>query len=351
MHSALILSLFAVSALGVPVEPRDAEPQWPSWFHWRQRGGQTGEPCTKSHPAVPLSTGSPAPVGGQGTSALGGNGSNVIKVPNQASNAANPQSFHWPSGFPSSFHFPSRPSSTSTPALSSSTGTTQPAQPQPTLPAPSTTSTIALPASTSSASAPSSTSTGTTGPSSGSDGSPVDSSLGTPVSYLSVANKWRSVYGLPTFTWSKELTNRCQGRVNDNKGYIMSHGDGTQEQPGHYFGEVISGGFKGVYPSVAGMKNHTAFEVNYLSAWMCEVVDPQIQDECAFVKTIQPMNYNGADGKPQTGHHDLLTNPKYNYKYLGCAFATDSRDNGGSYAGRTNGEWCCEMASEGNVSN
>ena len=232
------------------------------------------------------------------------------------------------------FQPPSSSSTTTTPTTTTPTTTT------PVVPTTTTTTPVVVPetppapATSSSTTAPAPASSG----GAASDGSPVENG----VSWLSVANKWRAAYGLGALKWNSVIARHALNTVTIDKGYLTGeeshHGDFG---PGGE-SEVLAGGFQGVYPDLATMQGLTSFELAYLS-WLCESPgDAQLKngkDYCKIVADTVNMQYNHkADGSIDTGHYDILTNPKNDQ--IGCAYYKHTpTGNDGPYQG----VWGCEL--------
>jgi hypothetical protein len=158
---------------------------------------------------------------------------------------------------------------------------------------------------------------------SGSDGSPLSGG----VSLLTTANKWRSIYDLPSFTWDEQLERNALKTGVDGGGVNQVHqlGPGTN-------GQVIT---PGVSTPSDELQGYTPFELSYV-AWLCEVPSDKLKtggvDGCALVRQQLFMTYSS------TGHFDILTDPKYTK--IGCAFAPNP--NAPSDSPWT-GLWVCDV--------
>ena len=162
-------------------------------------------------------------------------------------------------------------------------------------------------------------------PSSGSDdGSPLSGG----VSQLTTVNKWRTAYGLPKLSWSKQLQDNAQKTADDNQGVTMNH----QLNSGS-FGQVIT---VGAEVAVTDLQGDTPFELSFVS-WLCEVKSETLKmggvDQCALVEKVLHMTYSS------TGHYDILTATRYTK--IGCGFAKNPNAESTS---PNQGIWVCDLA-------
>ncbi|KAH8881225.1 hypothetical protein GQ53DRAFT_832572 [Thozetella sp. PMI_491] len=147
---------------------------------------------------------------------------------------------------------------------------------------------------------------------------------------LATANKWRSAFALPVFTWDVDLEDNAYETGAAGGGKTQAH----QLPPAngaHMVGQVITPGSSTLRPEYGDM---TPFEVAYLT-WLCEVqTDPQTKDVCLTVAKVNPMTYSG------TSHHDIVNNPSFTH--VGCAFAPDQS---ADWQSPINGLYVCSFRS------
>lgn len=145
---------------------------------------------------------------------------------------------------------------------------------------------------------------------------------------LAVANKWRSAYGLKTFTWDNELQGNAQKTGNDDNGTDEKH-----ELNGNSMAQVITPGINSCSnKNCDGLSS--PFELAYLSGWLCERSSaPALAGKCPGAVAAASMSLG-----TETGHADILTNK--DYTKIGCAFS----GNGQPASAQWTGLWICDLA-------
>lgn len=150
---------------------------------------------------------------------------------------------------------------------------------------------------------------------------------GSDASILAVANKYRSLYGLPAFKWSSQLKANAAKTGEDNGGVNMNH-----ELNSGSMGQVITPGLATASPSV-DLGGLSPFEAAYLS-WMCEKSsDSEISKFCPIMQSAMHMMYSS------TGHYDILTSSSYSS--IGCKFVANPA---ASSSSPYQGIWTCDVA-------
>ncbi|KAL8849936.1 MAG: hypothetical protein Q9221_005115 [Calogaya cf. arnoldii] len=145
---------------------------------------------------------------------------------------------------------------------------------------------------------------------------------------LTVINKWRSAYGLDDLSWSADMVAGAAKTGQDNNG----QGGPSFNHGGSGNAEVMTPGF--VNAGSQDTKGYSPFEVAYIVGWLCEVpVDP-VASDCANLKGVLNIDHSGGN----TGHHDILVDPKY--KEIGCAFTQGPN---ASDDGMFQGLWICNL--------
>lgn len=127
---------------------------------------------------------------------------------------------------------------------------------------------------------------------------------GSNTGYMAIVAKYRAAGGLPAFTQSSKLEANARKTAADGNGQMVH-----QLNPGT-FGQVLAPG------------NANNFESVYVGGWLCE--RPGLKGLNGICNTMtKGWNHDG-----QTGHADILTDPKY--KEIGCSLET--------------GIWACDVA-------
>ena len=160
------------------------------------------------------------------------------------------------------------------------------------------------------------------------DGSPNSGG----VSLLTIVNKWRVKYNVPTLTWSTILAANAQKTGDDGQGSIQRH----ELNPGTH-AQVICPGQKN--PATNYMPD-TPFELSYV-AWLCErPQEPQLTNDNGINQCQLEMKNLFIQNTPGVyGHHDILVSTSY--KIIGCAFAVNPAvSNTSTYQGL----WVCDLA-------
>ena len=143
---------------------------------------------------------------------------------------------------------------------------------------------------------------------------------------LEVANKWRTKYGLSTFTWSDDCAANA-AKTGERNG-------GTVSKQVHYpdlinMGQVIAFGME------------DAFELTYVAAWLCEMPNESpLAGTCPSLSEKLHVTHNEADGTPIVGHYEILVATRY--KEIGCAWTKDTT---GQPLGNPEwqGQWVCNF--------
>lgn len=163
------------------------------------------------------------------------------------------------------------------------------------------------------------TSSGTTDTSSSSDTGSTDSastdtsstgstdttaSTGSSTGYMAIVSKYRTAGGLAALTQSSKLEANALKTAQDGKGQMVH-----ELNPGT-FGQVLAPGTASNFESV------------YVGGWLCE--KPSLKGLNGICTTMT----KGWSHDGETGHADILTDPKY--KSIGCALA--------------DGIWACDVA-------
>lgn len=149
------------------------------------------------------------------------------------------------------------------------------------------------------------------------------------VSLLTTVNKYRTLYSLPTLSWSSTLHGNALKTGTDDLGVNENH----ELNPGS-FGQVIAPGMSTAMVDLGG---DTPFEISF-AAWLCEVSsDPELSaggvNQCDLVEKVLHITQKG------TGHHDILTSKSYTQ--IGCAFAPNA---GADPTSVYQGLWICDVA-------
>ena len=176
------------------------------------------------------------------------------------------------------------------------------------------TSTPPAPASTTPPPAASSTPAST----GGNDGAPTSGGK----SILESANKFRSLMGFPTFTYSSTLGANAAKTNNDDGANTMTH----ELNPGSMAQCIAE------VDNTSGTAQWSSFELTYL-AWLCEIPDSRLGDDCNQMLQATNMQMNYAD----PGHAQILRNPQYTK--MGCNYM-DSTQHQANFAGM----YTCDFA-------
>lgn len=134
----------------------------------------------------------------------------------------------------------------------------------------------------------------------------ADASAGSQTGYMAVVAKYRAAGGLPALTEDSKLQSNAQNTANAQKG------DGSMKH-------ILN---SGSMAQVLAPGSASDFEHVYLGGWLCEM--PGLKGLSGLCSAAS----KGWNHAGQTGHAEILTDPKY--KKIGCALGQ--------------GIWACDLA-------
>ena len=141
---------------------------------------------------------------------------------------------------------------------------------------------------------------------SGNDGAPKSGG----VSILETANKYRSLMGYPTFTYSSTLDANAAKTNRDDGANTMTH----ELNPGSMAQCIAE------VDNTDGTAKYTPFELTYL-AWLCEIPDDRLGNACKDMLAATNMQINYSD----PGHAQILRTQSYTT--MGCNYMDSTQSN------------------------